>query len=88
MAVAIIQKSRGSFLLVARKLDQAVGSGARYTQVALSRRHLPRLACKHRLDELQSRAAIRVILHPLHPFFSKRTDTLLGRIVPSCSILV
>src|SRR4051812_11258030 len=69
MTMAIIQKSRGCFLLVARKLDQAVGSSARNTQIALSRRHLPRLACKHILDELQSRAAIRVVFHPLIPSF-------------------
>jgi ABC-type uncharacterized transport system ATPase component len=38
MAMAIIQERSLSFLLVARKLSQAIGSGARHVQLALGYR--------------------------------------------------
>jgi len=77
MTMAIIQESQSSFLLVASQLDEAVGSRARDLQLALGNSGLPRVACKHRLDELQARGTIRAVFHPFHPSFSGRFSTLL-----------
>ncbi len=88
MTMAIIQESQSSFLLIACKLDEAVGSRARELQLALGSSGLPRVTCKHRLDELQARGTIRAVFHPFHPSFSGRFSTLLGRIVPSWFIPV
>ncbi len=88
MTMAIVQERSLSFLLVASQLPQAVGRGARHMQLALGQSFLPRVACEHRLDELQSPLALKMIFHPLRPFLSGSSRIVLGRIVPSRLILV
>ena len=88
MTVAIVQKRSLSLLLVASKLSQAIGGGARHVQLALGQSFLPRVACEHRLDELQSPLALQMIFHPLRPSISGSSRIVLGRIVPSRLILV
>src|SRR5712692_3721248 len=54
-------------LVVASQFDQAIGGGARHVQLAQGNRCLPRVACEHGLDELQSRRALPMVFHALRP---------------------
>lgn len=59
MAVAIIQEHQRRFVFITRQLTQAVGGGARNVQPALAHCGLPRVACEHVLQQVQSSRAWR-----------------------------
>jgi hypothetical protein len=88
MAVAIIQKNECCFVFITRSLTQAVSGGARKVQPALAHCALPRVACEHVLQKVQSCCAFRVVFHPMRPSLFKQSDNLLGRIVPPDFVLV
>jgi hypothetical protein len=67
MSVPIIEKRSFSPFLITSQFDQAVGSGARHRQLALGYCCLPRVACTHTLNQLQSRTALGVVFHALRP---------------------
>src|SRR5437764_37357 len=73
MTMAIIKESFCHFVFITRQFDQAVGGGARNVQLALAHGRLPRLACEHTPDDLQSCRAIRMVFHPLCPSLSCRS---------------
>ena len=83
MPVAIIQENQRRFVFITRKLPQAIGGGASNVQPALAHGGLPRVACEHVLQKVQSGCAFRVVFHPTRPSFFKKLGNLLGRIVPS-----
>src|SRR2546430_1424895 len=70
MTMAIIQERSLSFLLVARKLFQAIGGGAQHIQLAVGNCCLPRVPCKHSLDEFHSLFPLPIFFFSLRPSIS------------------
>src|SRR5207302_2114787 len=77
-----------SFVFITCVLDQAIGGGPRYVQLALCCRRLPRLAGEHAPDKLQPCRTIKTIFHLFCPSIPWRSCTLLRHSVPLDVVLV